>query len=361
MKRVRCLALLLLALPALGAGLRGAVTLEPPPGWADANADGKIAHVLIVLKGPEASSFIVKRAPSVPLDNTAGLRHYLNEVLAGMRDASGRDYKSNGRVETKVFRNGLSASLLRAQEGGEDRVVLAVFSANGVANLAVLMSAAPEAMLPSLLGSLQYGAVEGEIMSSGVARSLDGQLELALGGGLRARSLLDAETGKGFVLVIQGAGSEILFQKLSEADATKPGEQAAIVRELAAASAGAAAAAAAPVRAAPTAAGPVGVYSWAPSAAGEKIAVGYLPWGYWGYQLFGRGPSADELLLGTLAALKAGPMAVPGLLAATPDIPIKEDGRPRGLALGAFAAIAGLGAAALLIWSLRRKNANLPG
>ncbi len=337
-----------------------APTLEAPPGWADIMGSGKVPNAVIALKGPETSSFIVKRAPSAPLDNPAGVRGYLNDVLGGLRDASQLDYRSSGRVETRVFRNGLAAHLLRAQLGGEDRLVLALFAAGGMPHLAVLMSAAPEAMLPSLIGAIQTGKVEGAVQSSGVARSLDGQLELSLGGGLRARALLDNETAKGFVLVIQGSGSEIIFQKLSEADATKPAEQAAIVRELAAATAGTTSAKAAPVRAAPTAAGPVAVFSWAPGANGDKLSVGYLPWGYWGYQLFGRGPAADELMIGTLAALKAGPSAVPGLLASSPRIPIKEDLPMRKILLGAAAAAAALGAAFFISWSLRRKNANLP-
>ncbi len=332
-------------------------TIEPPPGWSDARNQSRVRNTVIALKGPQTSSFIVKRAPTAPLDNPAGVRGYLNDVLGGLRDASRKDYRSSGRVETRVFRNGLTASLLRAQLGGEDRLVLAVFGAGGSAYVAVLVSAAPEAMLPSLLGAIQSRAVEGEVQVSGVVRSLDGQLELALGGGLRARSLLEAEAAQGFVLVIQGAGSEILFQKLSEADATRPAEQAAIVRELAAASAGVPSAKAASVLAAPSAAGPIAVYSWAPVAAGEKISVGYLPWGYWGYQLFGRGPAADELLVGALAALKAGPAAVPGLLAASPRIPVQGGTPSRQLLLGAAAA---LGAALFLAWSLRRKNANLP-
>ncbi|MDD5304075.1 MAG: hypothetical protein PHS14_13320, partial [Elusimicrobia bacterium] len=299
----------LAAVPLLLAALARAAapTLDAPPGWRDVISQGKARSAVIALKGPETSSFIVKLAPSAPLDNPAGVRGYLNDVLAGLRDATGKDYRSSGRVETRVFRNGLTAHLLRAQLGGEDRLVLALFGAGGAAHVAVLISAAPEAMLPSLLGAIQIGKVEGAIQASGTARSLDGQLELALGGGLRSRSLLGAEAAKGYVLVIQGAGSEIIFQKLSEADATKPAEQAAIVRELAAATAGAASALAAPVREAPTAAGPVAVYSWAPGAAGDKLSVGYLPWGYLGYQLFGRGPAADGLMVGTLAAPKAGP------------------------------------------------------
>ena len=337
-----------------------APTLEAPPGWKDMMGSGKVTNAVIALKGPETSSFIVKRAPSAPLDNPAGVRGYLNDVLAGLRDASKKDYRSNGRVETRVFRSGLTAQMLRATLKGEERLILSVFGAEGTAYVAVLMSAAPDAMLPSLLGAIQYSAVEGAIQAGGVVRSSDAQLELALGGGLRSRALLPAETAKGFVLVIQGAGSEILFQKLAEADATKPGEQAAIVRELAAAAAGASVSKASPVRAAPTAAGPIGVYSWVTAAGGEKLAVGYLPWGYWGYQLFGRGPSADELLVGALAALKAGPASVPGLLAASPLIPIQKEIPTRKLVLGGVAAACALGAAFFISWSLKRKNGNLP-
>ncbi len=337
-----------------------APTLEAPPGWRDILGSGKLHGAVIALKGPETSSFVVKRASGAALDNPAMVRGYLNDVLAGMRDASKKDYRTNGRVETRVFRSGLTAQLLRATLNGDERLVLAVFGAEGVSHVAVLLSAAPEAMLPSLLGAIQFERIQGAIQESGIVRSSDGHLELALGGGLRSRALLPAETGKGFVLVIQGAGSEILFQKLSEAEATKPGEQAAIVRELAAASAGTVVAKASPVRTAPTAAGPIGVYSWVPTTAGEKLSVGYLPWCYWGYQLFGRGPAADELLVGTLAAIKAGPLAVPGLLAASPVIPVRKEIPTRKLLLGAVAAVSALGAAVFVGWSLSRKNANLP-
>jgi len=331
-------------------------TLEAPPGWKDVLNEGKVRNAVIALKGPEMASFIVRRAPKAPLDNPAGTRGYLQDVLGGLREGSGKDYRTSGRVETRVFRNGLTAQLIKGQLAGEDRVLIALFGAGGTPHLAVLMSAAPEAMVNSLLGSIQIGRIEGAVQSAGVARSLDGQLELALGGGRRSRALLDSESAKGFVLVVQGSGSEVLFQKLAEADATKPGEQAAIVRELTATSAGVAPEKIAPVKAAATAAGPVAVYSWAASGPNEKLSVGYLPWGYWGYQLFGRGPAADELMVGALAALKAGPTAVPGLLASTPRIPIEKQGPSRKLVLGVFAALAALAAAGLVTWSLKRKN-----
>jgi len=334
-------------------------TLEAPPGWSDLKAEGKLRDGAIILKGPESASFIVKRAPDAPLDNPAGVRGFLNDVLGGVREASKQDYRGSNRVETRVFRNGLTAQLLKAQLNGEDRLVLALFSAAGGTHLAVLSSRAPEAMLPALLGNIQLGKLEGAIQSSGVARSLDGQFEIAVGGGLRGRALLDAEVARGFVLAIQGSGSEVLFQKLAEADATKPAEQAAIVREMAAASADVAPSKAAEVKAAPTAAGPIGVYSWAPALANDKLSVGYLPWGYWGYQVFGRGPSADELTVGVLAALKAGPRAVPGLLANTPQIPISREIPQRRLYQGAGALV--FLAVAMLVCSRSRKSANLPG
>ena len=359
MRNARAAVLLLPLFATLARGV--APTIEAPPGWNDVTGGGKARNAVIALKGPLASSFVVKLAPSAPLDNPASVRGYLNDVLGGLREASKIDYRSNGRVETRVFRNGLTAQILRAQLNGMDRLVLAVFEVAGTAHVAVLMSAAPEAMLPSLLGALRIGKVAGAVQTSGVARSLDGQLELDLGGGLRARELLGDEEAKGFVLVIQGAGSEVMFRKLAEADATKPGEQAAIVLEMAATSAGAPSGKAAPVRSAPTAAGPVGVYSWAPVTAGDKLSVGYLPWCYWGYQLYGRGPAADELMVGTLAALKAGPSAVPGMLAASPRIPISEEISSFGLALWGAGAAVVLVAMLFLDWSLRRKNATLPG
>ena len=65
-------------------------------------------------------------------------------------------------------------------------------------------------------------------------------------------------------------------------------------------------------------------------------------------------------LVGTLVALKAGPSAVPGLLAASPSIPIKEEVPTRTFVLGAVAAAAALGAVVLMSWSRSRKNARLP-
>jgi hypothetical protein len=98
------------------------------------------------------------------------------------------------------------------------------------------------------------------------------------------------------------------------------------------------------------------VWAWAPAAGGEKFAAGYLPWCFWGYQVYARGPSADDLLIGTMAALKAGPSAVPGLVAKTPAIPINQETSSKKMILGIVAAVCAVGAVALLLWSAKRKN-----
>lgn len=338
---------------ALAAPAGATLTLEPPPGWEDASR--KAPGAAIALKGPQTSSFVVKAKRGIPLDNAAGVRGYLTRALAGAGAATGRKYTTSGRVETKTFRNGLVVHLLRGELDGEPRVVLGAFEAEGSPYLAMLVSAAPEAMLATLFGAIEHAARPGAMLTSGAARSLDGQLAVALGGGLRARSLTPEERSQGFQLAIQGSGSELLFQKL-EAEDAKPAEQAAIARELAARTAGAAKDAVSPAREAPTAAGPVAAFASAPAAGAEgRVAVGFLPWAFWGYQLYARGPAAEDLLAGVMAAIRLGPGADAALVGRTPRVPLdgsRHEGR------GRFYAAAG--AAALLLfagaWSLLRKK-----
>lgn len=348
------LALLLLAPPAGGAPVP-AVRVSPPPGWAAAPA--RSPRLLASLKGPETSSFQLARARGVALDNPGAVRLYLGEVLRGIRAGTRRDFRSDGRVERREFRNGLVAHLLRAELDGKPRLVIALADAGGVTVLATLQSAAPEAMLAPLLEAVEYPRVEGAVASAGAARSLDGQLEVALGGGLRSRALTERERRDGFTLAMQGAGSELLFQRL-DGDSTPIHEQAAIVRAAAGAAPAADPASATPAEPAPTAAGPVAVYSWArlTQPPDGRFAVGFLPWGYSGYSLLARGPSADGLLVGVLAALKAGPSAAPGIVDATPAVPLEAERGRRELLLAA-----GAGALALLglAWSRSRKNATV--
>ncbi|MEK7389380.1 MAG: hypothetical protein AAB036_06760 [Elusimicrobiota bacterium] len=361
MKYDRCASALCLLLGLVTSVSASAVlTLESPPGWSDAAIAGKDNGILIALKGPETSSFVVKRAREVALDNPAVVRGYLQDVLKGINKVGQSDYRGDGRVETVTFfRNGLSAHVMRARLRGEERMILGVFEVGTQAHLAVLISAAPGAMLAPLLGAIDLGSGANALRETGTVRSEDAQLEVALGGGLQSRPLLEAELAKGFVLAIRGAGSEILFQKLSNAEATNPQKQSATLRDLAAAAAGRQAAS--PLLSAPTAAGPVGVYSWAKVGddSSQRVVAGYLPWCYWGYQIFGRGSAADDFLVGVLAALKAGPGASPALVAGSPRVPLSRGFEPGLLFWGAII-VAAIGVI-LLLWSWRQKNANLGG
>lgn len=357
--RLRLAALLLPAcVPAFAAPAGDSIRVAPPPGWSDATPRARGKMLVAALKGPQTSSFQVMKVSGVPLDNAGAVRLYLRDIFEGVRSGSRRDYKSDGRVERRTFRTGLVAHLLRAELEGKPRLVVGLLDAGGVTLVATLNSAAPEAMLAPLFEAVEWPRVEGAVRETGVAHSLDGQLEVALGGGLRSRAPNEKEKKDGFTLIMEGEGSELFFQRIE--DATSAGEQAAIVRAAAAAAPGAIADSATPPAAAPTPAGPAAVYSWArlQDAAAGRFAVGFLPWGYWGYSLLARGPAADELLVGVLAALKAGPAAVPGILGATRAIPLEASpGEGRGLAAAAAAAV--VAALGLWVWSRRRKNANV--
>ncbi len=335
------------------------VSMEPPPGWNDISTTTRVSGVLLALRGPEGSAFAVAKAPASALDGAASTRDYLMRALDGVRAGAQFDYRSNGRVETKTFRNGVTAHLLRATVDGQPRLVVAVLDAGGPPLLGTLSSAAPDAMMGPLFGALRVGS-PGSIRESGNAQSTDGQLQIALGGGLRSRGLTGEERKQGAVLAVQGAGSEVIFLKIGEEDAA-PKDQAAIVRATAADAAKVPLDSVSPTRRAATAAGPGAVYAWTkmPGTPEQRFAAGFLPWQYWGYSVLARGPQADELLLGALAALKQGPSAVAGLVKASPAIDIPESAGRRGLPLAGIAAAAAV--LAFIAWSLRRKNANLPG
>ncbi|MBI3563578.1 MAG: hypothetical protein HY079_00110 [Elusimicrobia bacterium] len=350
----------LLVAIALGArAAEVAPTIDPPPGWTDVTAQRKARGVLLALRGPEASTFVVAKMPASAGASAASLRGYLNHALDRIRAGAGADYRSSGRVETKVFRNGVTAHYLRAEAAGRPVLLVAALDAGGPPVLATLSSAAPEAMMAPLFGALRMGGPAGAVHDSGVATSLDGQLAIALGGGLRSRDLTPEERQKGAVLAIQGSGSEVIFVKVEEEDAA-PKDQAAIARATVSDAAQTPLEKVSPARRAATAAGPGAVYAWAKMGDSPdlRFAAGFLPWAYWGYSLFARGPQADELLTGSLAALKEGPRAVHKLVAASPRLTVPERGLPRSVLL-ATAVGAGVLAVLLLAWSRRRKNATV--
>lgn len=339
-----------------------AVSLEAPPGWADVTAKTPVRGVILALKGPEASSFMVAKMPASAVDSAAATRAFLARVLEQMGAGAGLDFRPNGGVQTKRLRNGLTLRILHADLDGAPRLLLAVVEGGGPPLLATLASAAPDAMVTPLFGALKVGDSAIAVRDSGAAVSLDGQLSVALGGGLRSRDLTPVEKRQGVVLSIQGAGSEVLFMKIDEQDAA-PKDQAAIVRAVVADAAKVPASEVSAAQSVDTPAGPTAVYAWAklPDSPDLRFAAGYLPWAYWGYSILGRGPQADDLLVGALAVLKMGPSGVVKLVAATPRLDAPPDpGRRRRLLLAGVAAACGALSVALLAWSRGRKNANLP-
>ncbi len=358
---VKAAAVLLLAAPLWAAPAPGSapVALDPPSGWTDVTARTPVAGLVLALKGPVASSFALARMPESALDNPAATRAYLSRLLDGVRAGSGQDYRAGAPVETRIFRNGVTARLLRASLDGRPRLVLAVLEAAGSPPLAAtLSSAAPDAMMESLFGAIRVLAPP-PVTDSGTVVSLDGQLQLALGGGLRSRALTGPEMQHGVVLAVEGGGSEVVFLKLPDDD-SPPTDEPRLVRATVADAVQAPLSAVSPAAAAPTPAGPAAVTAWAetPGPRGRRFAAGFLPWSYWGYSVLARGPQADELLRGVLAALKQGPSAVPKLVAASPVIAIPPPGADRRLLLGAAAAAALI--AVLLAWSRARKKDTLP-
>jgi hypothetical protein len=357
--RAASLALFVAARASAAGSSAPTIGLEPPPGWSDVTAERRFDGAVLALKGPESSSFVLARADGAPTGDAASALSYLSRVLDGVRTGSKADYKASGPLESRTFRNGVSAQLLRATLAGRPRLVVALLDVGGRPLVATLSSAAPEAMLTPLFGAIRTGVPDGAVRAEGVERSLDGQLEVSLGGGLRARALSADERARGVVLALQGAGSEVVFIKLGE-DAASPKDQAAIVRATVADAAKALPSDVSPARLAATPAGPAAVYAWAalPGSTDLRFAAGYLPWSYLGYSLLARGPQAEELLVGALAALKTGPEADPRLVAGTPPLEIPEERGPsrRVVVIGAAAAVV---LAAALAWRGGRKKANL--
>ncbi|HAZ08455.1 MAG TPA: hypothetical protein DCZ01_08045 [Elusimicrobia bacterium] len=350
--------MIILAASASSAPSAPRVALDPPPGWTDATAETTMKGLIMAYRGPESSSFVLVDMPPVALDNPAAARSYLTHVLAGLKSGSKLDYRTAGKLETKAFRNGLTAQLLRAQLNGRPRLVLAAFNAGGRPVLATLSSSVPDAMLTPLLGSVRLAANDA-VKLSGRQFSQDGQLEIALGGGLSSRAPTPEEMRQGVVLAVQGSGAEVVVLKLAEEGIT-PKEHPAVVRATVADALKIPLESVSAPRGARTPAGPAAVYAWAkvPGSADLRFAAGFLPWGYWGYSLLARGPLADDLLVGVLSALTQGPSAVPGLVAASPKI-----GIPRNLYRTVICVAFILGALlvfASIAWRRSRGKANLP-
>jgi hypothetical protein len=237
--------------------------------------------------------------------------------------------------------------------------VVAAIDEGGPPLLATLASSAPEAMMSTLFGAVKILQTKTSAQNPEMAVSSDGELHIALGGGLSSRELTAEEKNRGVVLVVRGAQSEVLLTKVFGDDLVLD-ERPQMLRVSVAQQTNRPLEKISWFSVARSAAGPMAVYVWDQSSTAQtKIAEGFLPWSYWGYSISATGPQADEILVGTLAALNRGPRAAPGLVAATPLISI-----PREPLLSKKwfipLVVVGLSMIGIIIWSKSRKFANLP-
>ena len=298
-------------------------TIEPPAGWSLAPLSGDNPSLLLLLKGPEKSSFVLARINPVSLENRAAVRTFLSNVVYGISARTHLKFKAAANVETASYANGVTATCLRADLDDKPRMTLAVMEVDGAYLLGTLVSAVPETLLPSILGSLK-GTGTPVAGAAAVAESVDGQLRFNLPPGLRARALTSRERQMGFVGAFEGSGAELLVLKLAD-DGTLVKDRPEIVKATVLAAPGVEPKTLTSVQYLMTSAGPDFIYASArvADAAGEgAFLAGYMPWAYWGYSILAKGGKAPELAKAMLGSLSLGPSAVPKLVAASPRLPV---------------------------------------
>ena len=149
-------------------------------------------------------------------------------MVSGISARTHLKFKAAANVETASYANGVTAYLLRADLDDKPRMTLAVMEIDGVYLLGTLVSAVPETLLPSILGSLK-GTGAPVAGASAVAESVDGQLRFNLPPGLRARALTPRERKTDFVAAFEGSGAELLIQKAPD-DGTPVKDQPEVVK-----------------------------------------------------------------------------------------------------------------------------------
>lgn len=326
------------------------VGAEAPPGWTDVSKEQAKGDVVLVLKGPETSSFVMTRLGALETGNRAVIRALLIDVLAALNKTSGANYTISSNIETATYDNGLTAHYLRADLQGKPRLVLAVadFGA-GEPYLGTLTSNVPDMILPSILGGLRGPA---GALRAGPGSSLDGQLAFKLPASIGGRPLTERERKVGFVFAAVGLGSEIMVQKLVE-DIGPAKEQPQILEGTVLSMTGVQPKTLVPPQPLTTPAGPELVYSSAKLDGGSEFAAGYLPWGFLGYSILAKGPRAADLLVETFKTCDLGPSATPKLVAGSPRIPLKR----RSRSLPALGIVGGLFALALSAAAWKRRRA----
>lgn len=342
-------ALLLLAPLALAAPAEEpSFALDPPPGWKDVTAAKDEPEVLISLKGPETSSFMLARTGPLGLQDRGVVRTFLLDVLAGLNRRTGLGFTPASNLVETTFDNGLHAYYIKAHYKEKPRLILAVAEFRGVLLMATLISSVPDVLLPSTLGKVEArGRASRPGDGPGRLQSLDAQLAFDLGRGLVPRALTSRERKLGFVAALKGLDSEIMVMKLVE-EGTPIKDQPRIVVSTVLSVEGVQKQTLSEISLLETPAGPDLVYAWArlkEPGGPTQFAAGYMPWCYWGYSVLAKGPRAADLMREAFEGLSPGPSALPKLLAETPRVPVPRELRLRKGSRAAWA----LSAAALIV------------
>jgi hypothetical protein len=325
-----------------------AVTLDPPPGWKDVTAAKKDANVLLALKGPELSSFLLSRIPGAALPERAATRALLLDILGGLNSRTGLRYAVTGPMQTATYKNDLTLHYLLAETkspAGDTRVkpklVLGLVDLGDKIGVATLFSTVPETLLPSLIGSIKTaGAVARKLEKASRVQTLDGQLSLSVPAGTSVKPLGKKETADGMVLALIHEGTQLSIIKVSD-PGNNPREEFGVVRDTLLSIDGVDPATISRVGVMPTKAGPSFIHASGvivDGAARKPLIAGFLPWCYWGYSIFVQGPGAAELMKDAVASLDLGTAAVPKLVAATPKPGVARQ-RLSPRAMGAITAV----------------------
>jgi hypothetical protein len=338
-----------------GAPPAGPFTVEPPPGWEDVSAQRAGGDVLISLKGPETSSFVLTRVPRLPLGNRAVVSAFLADVLAALDRQTNLPFAQSSALMSGSYDNGLTFLYLKADLKGKPRLVLGVAEFGGEMVLGTLISSVPDMLMPSVLGGLRAQAPARPAVVFGPVQSLDGQLQFVLPDGVASRELTDREKKMGFVLALKGLGAELMVLKV--ADETTPlKEQPEIVKQTVLEAPAVDAGSLSAVELLDTPPGPDLIYAWATISDGEgsRFLAGFMPWGYTGYSILAKGADPVGLLRGAFASVAMGPSALPKIISATPPIPVPRELRLK-LKKKNHLAAAGAGAVLVLVaglWAL---------
>ena len=343
---------------AWGAAPSRPYTVEPPPGWTDVSDERAGGDVLISLKGPEASSFVLTRVPRLPLDNRVTVTAFLADVLAALNRKTGLEFTQSSGLQKASYENGPTFLYMKADLKGKPRLVIGLADFGGQTVLGTLISAVPDLLMPAVFGGLRTTLPSSPVAAAaaGPVQSQDGQLQFSLPTGVSARELSDRERKMGFVLALQGLGAEAMILKVVDDDAAPPKEQPQIVRQTVLDAPGVVADSLSGVQLIDTPPGPDLVYAFArvQDAANSRFLAGFMPWGYTGYSILAKGADPEGLIKAAFATLAMGPSALPKVVSATRPIPVSPELRLR-LKKKNHIALAGAGAALvalLALWAL---------